>query len=291
MSTKLFKAVKKLYAKYRWCLTGTPVQNSLEDFVALISFIGASPLDDLDEFRKFIITPLMKHEESSIDNLRQLLDSICLRRTKELLNLSHVVEDLQVLRFSASEQQYYLRTQGKLIKLIKLNTLQPKSNKKGYLGVFQLQLQLRRLCNHGTFQKSTLGTEEFDPQQAIAHLKQQKKANCEVCNVKITGIQGMEEKRSGNFTVCGHLLCRKCEIKTKAGPRPVEGDKEGWQCSLCSEMILGKYMVDEEDLSTQSKPGTRQLSAWQYFDKDGCSTNISTLVADIERNEHADGKA
>jgi SNF2 family DNA or RNA helicase len=290
MSTKLFKAMKKLTANFRWCLTGTPVQNTLEDFVALVSFIGASPLDNIHHFRKFIISPLMKHTESGVDNLRQLLDSICLRRTKELLNLPHVIEDLQILTFSAREQQHYSLTREKLIKLIKLNTLQPKSNKKGYLGVFQLQLQLRRLCNHGTFQKSTLGTEEFDPLQAMAHLKKSKQADCEVCNIKITGIQGIEEKRSGNFTVCGHLLCRKCETKLKASLKSVEGKEHCSQCSLCSETIFGDYMVEEENLSKSSKRGTRHLSPWQYFDKDGFSTKVSAVLADIERNRDVNGK-
>jgi SWI/SNF-related matrix-associated actin-dependent regulator of chromatin subfamily A3 len=291
MSTKLFKAMKKLSAKYRWCLTGTPVQNSLEDFVALLSFIKASPLDDVHHFRRFIITPLMKREENSGDNLRKLLDSICLRRTKELLNLPHVIEDLQVLKFSAEEQQHYLWTRDKLIKLIKLNTLKPKSNRKGYLGVFQLQLQLRRLCNHGTFQKPAMGTEEFDPQQAMAHLKKSKLANCESCNVKITGIHGIEEKRSGNFTICGHLLCRKCESKLKAELEPSGKNEEYSKCPLCSKSILGNYMVNDENTSTSTKQGTRNLTAWQYFDKDGCSTKVSAVLADVERNRYTDEKA
>jgi SNF2 family DNA or RNA helicase len=38
-STKQFQAVHGLTAQHRWCLTGTPIQNSLEDLEALISFL------------------------------------------------------------------------------------------------------------------------------------------------------------------------------------------------------------------------------------------------------------
>jgi hypothetical protein len=165
--------------------------------------------------------------------------------------------------------------------LINKNGLQPQ-NKKGYLGVFQLQLQLRRLCNHGTFQKLSLGADEFDPDQAIAHLKKQKDAKCEVCSIKITGIQGIEEKRSGSFTVCGHLLCTKCVPKLKSALRAVPGKDGCFQCSLCAVTIFGNFIVDDKESSKSSKGGSQHLSAWQYFDKDGCSTKISAVVADIE---------
>ena len=284
MSTKLFKAMKKLRAKFYWCLTGTPVQNSLEDLAALVSFIRASPLDDLHKFRKHVIAPLIKGSESGVENLRQLLDSVCLRRTKQLLHLPDVISELQALRFSAREEQQYNDTRDKLVKLINKNGLQAK-NQKGYLGVFQLQLQLRRLCNHGTFQKLSHGADEFDPDQAIALLKKQKDAKCEVCNVNITGIQGIEEKRSGSFTVCGHLLCMKCVPKMKSALQPVDGREGCVKCYLCPEIVFGNYLVDEEGSSKSSKRGSKQLTPWQYFDKDGCSTKVSAVVADIEHHK------
>ena len=286
MSTKLFKAMKRLRARFYWCLTGTPVQNSLEDLAALISIIRASPLDDLHKFRKHVVAPLTKNMENGVENLRQLLDSVCLRRTKQLLNLPQVISELQLLSFSAREEQQYTETTEKLANIINKNGLQLK-NGKGCLDVFQLQLQRRRLCNHGTFQKLSLGPGEFDPDQAIAHMKKQNDAKCESCSIQITGIRGIEEKRSGHFTVCGHLLCTKCVPKMKSALKAADG-KDGYlQCSVCPELIFGKYLIEED--SGQSKSGSNHLSAWQYFDKEGCSTKISTLVADIE-NHKTDGK-
>jgi len=287
MTTKLFKAIKKLRARLRWCLTGTPIQNSLEDLAELVNFIRSSPLEDLHMFKKHIISPLMKGSEKGVENLRQLLDSVCLRRTKQLLDLPEVVSEPRLLNFSPREKQQYIDTRDKLVKMINQSRLQPQN--KGYLGVFQLQLQLRRLCNHGTFQKPSLSVEEFDPDQAIAHLKKQKMAKCEVCSTTVTGIHSIEEQRSGNFTTCGHLLCSKCVPKMKQALQKIDGRDSFLKCSLCPETIFGKYLVIEDALSKPSKNGSKRLSTWQYFDKDGCSTKVSAVIADIEQHK-TDGK-
>jgi hypothetical protein len=234
--------------------------------------------------RKHIILPLMKRSENGVENLRQLLDSVCLRRTKQLLNLPEAILEPRLLTFSAREEQQYIHIREKLIKMINHSRLQPK-NKKGNLGVFQLQLQLRRLCNHGTYQKLSLGAEEFDPEQAIAHLKKQKEATCEVCSVKITGIHGIEEQCSGSFTICGHLLCTKCVSKMKQALQKIDGRDGCFKCSLCPEIIFGDYLVVEEASSKLSKIGSKHLSAWQYFDKNGWSTKVSALVGDIEQHK------
>jgi hypothetical protein len=188
-----------------------------------------------------------------------------------------------LLTFSTREKRLYIDTRDKLIKMINQQRLQPHN--KGYLGVFQLQLQLRRLCNHGTFQKPSLGIDEFDPEQAIAHLKEQKQVRCEVCSIHVTGIHGVEEQRSGSFTTCGHLLCSKCVPKMKQALQKIDGRDGCLKCPLCPETIFGEYLVIEDASSKPSKNSSKLLSIWQYFDKDGCSTKASAVVADIEQHK------
>jgi SNF2-related domain len=281
MTTKLFKAVKKLHATFRWCLTGTPIQNSLKDLAALVNFIGSCHLDNLHMFKKHIISPLKKGSEIGVENLRQLLDSVCLRRTKQLLHLPEVIIEPQFLTFSAPEKKQYTDTRDKLIKMINQHHMQPQS--RGYLGAFQLQLQLRRLCNHGTFQKSSQ-VDEFDPEQALAALRGQKLARCDVCGIDVTGIHGIEEQRSGSFTICGHLLCSKCVPKMKLALQTTDGRDGSLKCSLCPETISGEYIITEGAPPKLPKNGSKRFSAWQYFNKDGCSTKVFAVVADIEQH-------
>ncbi|CZR56386.1 uncharacterized protein PAC_06274 [Phialocephala subalpina] len=288
-TTKLFKSIKRLRATLRWCLTGTPIQNSLEDLAALVNFIGASPLDDIHAFKDHIITPLMRKQKEGLDNLRLLLDSICLRRTQELLNLAEVIYDPQVLEFSAKERKQYTETRERLVMQIKQNRLQP--HQKGYLGVFQLQLQLRRLCNHGTFQKSSLGIEEVDLEQAITELKKQKHAKCGACKTSITGAQSIAENRKGSLTACGHLLCFKCVPGLMQALLPVDGREGCLKCSLCGEIVIGEYLLTEDVTTLSCKSGQKRLSASQYFNNDGCSTKVSAVVADIEKHQTEERKS
>jgi SNF2 family DNA or RNA helicase len=127
MTTKLFQAVSRLSSKYRWCLTGTPIQNSLEDLASLVAFIRISPLHTLSEFRKHIITPLLKGKDQGSNSLRILLDSICLRRTKKLLNLPDSFDEDRRIDFSSLEKKVYKETQAELIATVKPETKRTSS--------------------------------------------------------------------------------------------------------------------------------------------------------------------
>jgi len=47
-------AVCDLRGKYRWALTGTPIQNKELDVYALLKFLRCSPFDDLHTWKKWI---------------------------------------------------------------------------------------------------------------------------------------------------------------------------------------------------------------------------------------------
>jgi hypothetical protein len=49
--------------------------------------------------------------------------------------------------------------------------------------------------------------------------------------------------------------------------------------------VFGGYLVGEEVAAKSSSGGSKSLSAWHYFDKEGCSTKVSAVVADIEHHQ------
>ena len=243
MTTKLFQAVSRLSSKYRWCLTGTPIQNSLEDLASLVAFIRISPLHTLTEFRKHIITPLLKGKDQGSNSLRILLDSICLRRTKKLLNLPDSFGEDRHIDFSSLEKKFYKETQAELIATVKQHESQAR-NKKDFFGMFQLQLQLRRLCNHGTFQKTqskALAEDiQFEPEQAFELLHEEKMAKCTYCNVAVRGVKG--SKMNGAAASAYVDICSAQNVylnmKLHFVARPVPTINVQFVCEQCPRIVL-----------------------------------------------------
>lgn len=284
MTTKLFQAVSRLPSKYRWCLTGTPIQNSLEDLASLVAFIQISPLHTLTEFRKHIITPLLKGKDQGSNNLRILLDSICLRRTKKLLNLPDSFDEDRRIDFSSPEKKFYKETQAELIATVKQHESQAR-NKKDFFGMFQLQLQLRRLCNHGTFQKTQskalVEDIQFEPEQAFELLHEEKMAKCTYCNVAVRGVKGIEDERSGSFSVCGHLFCSECVPNYETALRSAPGASH--QCPICLRKVSENFIVDC-GLHTE-RPRTVLPPTLFSFDNKSISSKVMALINDLKAND------
>ena len=99
------RAICMLNGPRRWGITGTPIQNKLEDFGSLLRFIRLAPFDM--HFRSTIIAPFKMAEPNVIPKLRMLVDSVTLRRTKERLNLPKRLDLHYKLRFREEEEKMY----------------------------------------------------------------------------------------------------------------------------------------------------------------------------------------
>lgn len=291
MKTKLYQSVAKLSARYRWCLTGTPIQNGLEDLAALVCFVGSPNIDTMVEFRKHILYPMATETREGTQNLRILLDSICLRRTNKLLSLPRVTIEDRFVTFSPKERELYIKTQSDMIAAIKLQDSRDR-NSKNYFGVFQLQLQLRRLCNHGTFQKapteSSLEDLRFEQRQLFSLLPDTGVKCCLMCKGSIETFGSGQNSSSGIFTPCGHLLCFHCFPRYKANILRTSGASD--RCSLCKGKLAGRY----DGTQWIDAAGTAELpldSAYRQESEDesGISSKTEALVHEI-RNVPNGGK-
>ncbi|ORY23357.1 SNF2 family N-terminal domain-domain-containing protein [Naematelia encephala] len=154
-NTKAAKASVGLRAKFRWCLTGTPIQNNVEELFSLFKFLRARPLDNWDTFRARI-SSLVKNGQTQVamKRLHVVLKAIMLRRTKDatiggkpILNLPERIVQVVQCDFDNEERAFYdaLQTQTALTfnKFMKAGTAMAN-----YTSVLTLLLRLRQACDH-----------------------------------------------------------------------------------------------------------------------------------------------
>jgi SWI/SNF-related matrix-associated actin-dependent regulator of chromatin subfamily A3 len=267
----------KLSAKMRWCLTGTPIQNRLEDIGTLFAFLRVHPFDSLAVFRKFIVLPFDESEESRTIAARKLgllLDSLCLRRMTDLLNLPDRQERIRLLELSIQERDQYEKTKAIMIRAVRQRA--GEFDRHSMFGMFQAQLQLRILCNHGTFQHSFSWAKRSllnEREDALCAIGQNGEISCSLCRQAMP-ILGSNKVHRGYAESCAHVLCEDC-LEESAQERENAGNQLG-QCPLCVPLGMSTTAVQVDD--TYSKKGVAEDD---YFRPSGHSSKISALTADV----------
>ncbi|CAL5322829.1 unnamed protein product [Camellia sinensis] len=103
----------RLHAKYRWCITGTPIQRKLDDLYGLLRFLKASPFDVLRWWIEIIRDPYERGDVGAMRFTHKFFKQIMWRSSK-----LHVAEELQLppqeecltwLSFSPIEEHFYQR--------------------------------------------------------------------------------------------------------------------------------------------------------------------------------------
>lgn len=152
--TKSAIACCDLQAKFRWCLTGTPMQNSVEELYSLLKFLRIQPLNEWHTFDEQIAKPLKSGRAGrAMKRLHVVLKAIMLRRTKsQTLNGRPLLElpgrnlDLIECQFDPAEKEFYVRLQDRMTS--EVNKLVNENANVNYTHVLVLLLRLRQACNH-----------------------------------------------------------------------------------------------------------------------------------------------
>ncbi|KAH6856125.1 SNF2 family N-terminal domain-containing protein [Chaetomium sp. MPI-CAGE-AT-0009] len=191
-STKQFNAVAALSAAHRWCMTGTPVQNSLDDLASLIRFLRVPQLEDAATFQKYIIgrRTAGRYPRPNYGNLKLLLASICLRRSTSAILSSLGVSFIEHRpEFSTTERKAYddLATSCKRSIQEAVNSRPTKKSSKSILTAV---LRLRIFCNTGLTSPVVGSTEDdvegvFRPDEVMSLLLQRGEAICFKCKTDI----------------------------------------------------------------------------------------------------------
>lgn len=215
-SSKQFEAVNNIPSYIRWCLTGTPIQNSLEDLGSLVKYLKVPILDDGTAFRKHI-SKLRRNAFSpagEFENLKLLLCCICMRRSKRVLpGLGCVTTNVRP-EFSEQERQQYIGLEIAFRSAITL-AIGSKSKNGTHHRVMEALLRLRMFCNNGLGGSSTAATAlashaHQDADEVLSLLQQAGKAMCSYCSCAIVSVSSHVDSDAAYLTQCLGLVCHEC---------------------------------------------------------------------------------
>ncbi|ORZ01965.1 SNF2 family N-terminal domain-domain-containing protein [Lobosporangium transversale] len=154
--TQTAKACYALNSPRRWVVTGTPIQNKLEDLFSLVHFLRAEPWSNFSFWRTFITIPFeSKDKDKALKVVTSVLEPLVLRRTKmtkdengnPIITLPERIVEIEYLKFSEQENDIYqaLFKDGKT----KFNHYcRAGTVLKHYASIFQLLMRMRQVCDH-----------------------------------------------------------------------------------------------------------------------------------------------
>jgi SWI/SNF-related matrix-associated actin-dependent regulator of chromatin subfamily A3 len=141
----------------RWCLTGTPIQNTLDDLRFLLLFLRFEPFCRGKGFEDYIVKPF--RQDSSTDqeffdpsrNLKALLKACCLRRTQAKLDLPETCIRTIGVEPTEAETALFNKILIECREEFDIMAGREAGSKKSNV-LFSAIMKLRRVCNHGTIE-------------------------------------------------------------------------------------------------------------------------------------------
>jgi len=146
--TKQASAIRKLTAKHRIALTGTPMENRLTELWSIYDFINPGYLGSLYQFRRSMILPIEREKDNSkIEALQRWVKPFMLRRVKRdpsiSLSLPEKQESKSFIPLTAEQVSLYEGVVSELLE--KLDKETPMQRRGLILGSLT---KLKQLCDH-----------------------------------------------------------------------------------------------------------------------------------------------
>jgi SNF2 family DNA or RNA helicase len=318
-STKAALGASHLQAIHRFCMTGTPMQNSINELYSLINFLRIKPYCEEKNFKRDFANPLKGHsdglKQKAMRQLQALLKAILLRRTKKsqidgkpILNLPERTTEPRHAVFSDDEDAIYqslqTRTQLQFNKFLKAGTVG-----KHYSNILVLLLRLRQACCHPhlirDFSQAS-GATELSPEDmmklakelapdVVARIREQSNLNDD-CALECPVCMDMTDN-SIIFVPCGHNTCSECFARiSDPSQAPADGDiGEGSnsvnvKCPNCRAKVMPSKVIDHNAFKRVHMPEKIAEAFEDEAADDAETTDDSDSDDDEEDDEQVDSK-
>eukprot|EP00850_Spirogloea_muscicola_P018211 SM000164S02273 [mRNA] locus=s164:226762:245483:+ [translate_table: standard] len=288
--TQVARAVWGLRAKRRWCLSGTPIQNAVDDLYSYFRFLRFSPYDTVPSFRTLVKEPITRNARHGFKRLQAILRSVLLRRTKAtmidgqpIVNLPARIVKLHVTDFSAAEAAFYAALESESRQQFQ-SYAAAGTLASNYVNILHMLLRLRQACDHpllvrgagaGMAAGRTAGATSAIAAGLPAALRRRLLA-------LLTSFTSMcpDAPEEAAVSTCGHVYCRQCISDQLA-----VADAVPYLCATCRRPLAAAELFSEaalrlaEDGKTTTANGSHGAAAMEAKTEWPTSSKLEAVLA------------
>ncbi|KAL5759160.1 hypothetical protein ACOSQ2_017998 [Xanthoceras sorbifolium] len=238
--TQVARACCSLRAKRRWCLSGTPIQNAIDDLYSYFRFLKYDPYAVYKSFYNTIKIPISRNSLHGYKKLQAVLRAIMLRRTKgtlidgePIINLPPKSICMRKVDFSIEERAFYKMLESDSFKKFKAYA-DAGTVSQNYANILLMLLRLRQACDHPLLVKEytsdTVGKFSVEmarslPRDMLIDLLNRLETSSAIC------CACSDPPENPVVTMCGHVFCDQCVSEY------ITGDDNMCPAPKCKEQL------------------------------------------------------
>ncbi|XP_058097809.1 helicase-like transcription factor CHR28 isoform X2 [Magnolia sinica] len=269
--TQVARACCGLRAKRRWCLSGTPIQNAIDDLYSYFRFLKYEPYAVYKSFCSSIKHPISRNASYGYKKLQAVLKNIMLRRTKgTLIDGEPIIQlppksiFLKKVDFSTEERSFYSRLEADSRSQFKAYAA-AGTVKQNYANILLMLLRLRQACDHPLlvkgFHSDPVGKDSLEMARKLPREMRINLLNLLEASLAICGVCS-DPPEDAVVTMCGHVFCYQCVSLYLTGDDnlcPAAGCREQLGTDVVfSGATLRSCISDEVNGNATSSSGTAE---------------------------------
>ncbi|KAK9831907.1 hypothetical protein WJX81_008001 [Elliptochloris bilobata] len=267
-----------LQATRRWCLTGTPIQNSIDDLYSYFRFLKYEPYSKHAAFKTLLKEPLQSSPALGTKRLRTVLQGMLLRRTKATRIDGQPVVDLperrvllQRIAFSPPERAFYDCLQKESASQLKALEAGTGGGNPSYVNMLWLLLRMRQACSHPWLVKGAAAKFGTTVGAGAAELAAAAKLAPDARGALLATLEagGSACAQCGDLpedplvAVCAHLFCRQCIAVQVGAPGSAGASEQSFECPACRQPLAASQVFSAAALRgcRAAAPGSAKSSS------------------------------
>ncbi|XP_061362746.1 helicase-like transcription factor CHR28 isoform X2 [Gastrolobium bilobum] len=294
--TQVARACCSLRAKRRWCLSGTPIQNTIDDLYSYFRFLRYDPYAVYKSFYNTIKVQISRNSIQGYKKLQAVLRAIMLRRTKgtlidgkPIINLPPKTIQLSKVDFSIEERAFYTKLEADSRSQFKAYAAAGTVN-QNYANILLMLLRLRQACDHPLLVKDydsdPVGKDSVEmakrlPREMLVNLfncLETTFAICHVCH---------DPPEDPVITMCGHVFCYQCVSEYLTGDDnmcPAVDCKEQIGDDLVFSKATLRSCISDDDLGDSSSANLHLIDYSLVQQSEYNSSKIKAVLEVLQTN-------